>query len=174
MDQQAGFSSYECASFDSREDCAVPNRNRTLEDGSQNAALTPHLPFGKFTVRMKTREFRTGSRAARRTIINSARAQNEITAVHFVTGLAYDLDVVDFPAVRTGDGMSFEGAANTPAEGGQFSEIGDMKIARAIFREIEPVAAPGNISRYRTESLNMDTYVLTKSVAGDVLKRDFA
>lgn len=96
---------------DARNDSALGKLgDAALENGVENAGLTPDLAGAEFPVGMKTSEFGTGAGAARRAIIGFAGAENEVPAIRQVriAGRAEVFDVVDFHALIARDPLLAE------------------------------------------------------------------
>ena len=88
-----------------------------LEDAANDAFLTPDLARGEFSICMEAGEFCAGARAAWRTVVGSARAEDEVPAMDAGSGrIGEEFDVVDFLAIVTGDSLLDEGLANGEGE----------------------------------------------------------
>src|SRR5262249_50758446 len=137
--------------------------------------LSPHLALAQFAIRKQTRELRTRTRAARRTVVCLARTQNEVATINaFELRRAKQLDMIDLVTIRAGDAIALQRLANTHSEIGQRVEIVERQSLTVIVDEKKPVAAPGDVARHWSNVLNVDGYTREISVTRHVRDLDFA
>jgi len=118
-----------------------------------------------------------GAGAARRAVVGLAGAQHEVAGIGGGRG-AEQLDVVDLRAVRAGDVLRLERAADAPREVGQPLDLRQREIRhrRELRRvdEEEPVAAPGHVAGDGADAGHVQRHAGAVAPARHVEHRDVA
>lgn len=87
---------------------------------------------------------------------------------------AEKLNMIDFQAVCSSDVLLCERLADGPGVLGQLIDIFDGQYFSVLFYEVEPIAAPRDVSIYLAMPGHVDRNRNTSSKTGDVFDGDFA
>src|SRR5437879_4859412 len=113
VEQQRRLGGDVCRPLDARDDPAVDDAERALEDAADDALLPPDVALAQLAVGEEAGELGAGPGAAGRAVVCHAGAEDEIAAVGVgVARGAEQLDVIDQAAVGAGDALALQRPAD--------------------------------------------------------------
>ncbi len=145
-------------------------KERSFENGADDAGLTPDFTFGKFSAGSEAGEFCAGAGAAGGAVVFLAGAEDEVLRIgvepFFRCGEG--LNVIDFTAIGSGDVLCFEGVADGTGELCEGFNVLGANGGALVGDEEEPIASPSDVSGDDTPVRNGDFDVLGGAIGGDV------
>jgi len=175
IQNEPGLGRHMCRPLDRGIDNTINNIHPAFEQTANEAFLPPDLLLCQFSVFEQARHLRAGTCPARRPVVRFSRAEHEVAAVGVrASRWAEQLDMVDFLSIASGDALTYQRISNAPGVVGEPFGIREIELLGMIANEKEPVAAPGNVTCYRADTIDLYSHIFPIPVAWNIGDRNLA
>src|SRR5439155_9995913 len=150
----------------------VPHLDGAFEHAADKTFLPPHVTLAQLSVSIKAGQLCAGAGATRRTVVRFSRAKNEILAID--TGdlrRRKQFDVIDLLSAIASNTRIVQGLPHRPCKSGQCLNIVQRHFQAMFLDKEEPIPTPGDITTYAAVAVDINGYLCSLAITGDVADR---